>query len=172
MILLGIDPDTKATGMGVFKGGKPVMARSCISKGRYAKDRAAGSIEAIHEALREIEIDLAPPGRPPELKVAIEWQKIRAGENAGKAQNIADLLGISYACLAVVKFVFPYSQILLPLPAEWKGTIPKGVHQKRLRKKLGLDGANAELLAGMTNTNASHAIDGLGLALWLHERRR
>lgn len=171
MIYIGIDPDTKATGIGVLKGGKPVAALLCRASGRFTKDRAPGMIESLHRGLQDINNDFcgfAPSGI---VEVAIEWQKIRAGEYARKAQNIADVLGVSYACLAVVKMVFPYAEIELPLPSEWKGTIPKAVHQKRVIRKLGLEGPNADLLKGMTKTNASHVIDGLGLALWLSQRR-
>jgi len=169
MIHIGIDPDTKATGIGVLVDGAPVKAMLARAKGRFAKDRAPRMVEALRFALDEVLHDYVTSHQI--VRVAIEWQRIRPGEHAAKAQNIADLLGVAYLALSATKSTFPLSDIVMPLPIEWKGSIPKEVHQKRIRRYLELDGANAGVLKGMSKTVASHAIDGLGLAFWLFQQR-
>ena len=167
MIYIGIDPDTKATGIGVVKGGKAVQALSATARGRTAYDRVEDMAFAIRECLGLVQATTA--AYSDQVIVAIEWQKIRAGENARKAQNIADLLGIAYLAVSAVHLVFPLAKILRPLPAEWKGTIPKAVCTKRIITKLNLNEPDS-VTTPLPKTQQSHAIDGLGLALWASKK--
>ena len=50
-------------------------------------------------------------------------------------------------------------RILTPFPHDWKGSVPKPIHNKRILSRVGLvEGADHNM------------IDAIGLALWGHER--
>lgn len=57
-------------------------------------------------------------------------------------------------------------RILTPQPAEWKGQVPKDIHQSRIRAAIGEQGRRVLAQSGLSRVHLGHALDGVGLALW------
>jgi hypothetical protein len=55
-------------------------------------------------------------------------------------------------------------EILTPLPREWKGTVPKEVHQKRIIK--GLTEDEIKFLNQFNAQQRKDILDAIGLAKW------
>ena len=71
--------------------------------------------------------------------IAVEGQNVTytAGKGANP-QHIVDLAGTAGAILAVLSAFNPAADTYLPAPSEWKGTIPKSVHQCRMISNVGM----------------------------------
>lgn len=170
MIAIGIDPDTKSTGIGVVEllpdgSYKALYATLARAKGRKASDRR----EAMARALHDLRIPFYRQNH--DVIGVVEWMKLRPkGEKNPNA--IVDVNGIAGMCVSNVIFMDPV-KIYTPIPSDWKGTVPKKVFTNRILSSLSLTSdltyATGAVVPGAEKMPASmrtHAIDGLGLAVW------
>ena len=157
MIFIGIDPDTKATGIAVLADGAWILGLA-RAKGRLMADRIPGMASAITEKLSE----LLTPGLIVPTVVAIEWMHIRPCE-----RNPNSVIGVqAVGGMAVSSVVALGAGIIhTPIPSKWKGNIPKPVHHKRILAQVGLTSESPEF-KGMPKSMHTHVIDAIGLALW------
>lgn len=174
MICLGIDPDTKNTGLALVEahdcapigiGFRVLHVAVASAKGATVQDRL---VRLAYEMGLSLETALA--GYDVD-RVAIEWQKLRPrGER--NPNSIVDLNGVAGMCVqACVSFMV--SDVLTPIPADWKGQVPKDIHQKRILSQVDLT-ADLEGVPGadsLTKTQKGHVIDAIGLALWAGKQR-
>ena len=100
-----------------------------------------------------------------EIVVAIEWQAIRPGDP--RPNDILNLAAVAGMLLGMVLCHWPAAKILRPFPVQWKGSIPKEIHQERILK--GLDGVPRLNLLSVPKVVRGHIIDGLGLSIWAKE---
>ncbi len=169
MITIGIDPDTANTGIAVVEDGEVMWVGTASARGATVQDRLPGMAEGIRHALNtwagyfSIDPDVC----------AIEWQRLRPrGER--NPNSIVDLNGVAGMCLQACLAEFgSYPQLLTPIPVQWKGSVPKAIHQARIlgkvdlcRQLIGVQGAEK-----MTKTQKGHVVDAIGLALWAAEQR-
>lgn len=179
MIAVGIDPDTKTTGVAVVEwdGQKfnVLGARLVRAKGRKVQDRL---VEMASELMRVIPLALPDPG--PDA-VAVEWMKLRPkGEK--NPNSIVDLNGVAGMCVAAAIQLYPKDawmplpHIFTPIPSKWKKQVPKNVHQSRILSRVGLTkdlkDAEGTPVPGSKDIPASmrtHVIDAIGLAVWALE---
>lgn len=166
MKILGIDPDTKNTGIAVveFPEARVVWVGVASSKGRLVQDRLVEMAESLHDAVDEIrEVVFWELEYPP---VVIEWQALRPkGEK--NPNSIVDLNGIVGMCVGA--FCRLSTKILTPTPVKWKGSVPKAIHQKRILSKVVIDSNSG--FDALTKTQQGHVIDAIGLALWGKEQQ-
>jgi len=59
------------------------------------------------------------------------------------------------------------SRVLCPIPSDWKGSVPKSIHHKRILARLRV---SEEALAHIPKGQQQHVIDAAGLALWAVDR--
>ena len=161
---IGVDPDTTTTGIAIV-GPRGVTLHIARARGRVAKDRFAGMAVAVTDIIRE---RLAILNFSPDRAVAaIEWQHIRHRErNPNSMMGVQAVAGMALSSLA--EFVLSDS-ILLPIPSQWKGSVPKEIHQKRVLRAAGLTDDSPEFF-GIPKGQRQHAIDALGLAMWARGR--
>lgn len=172
MLAVGLDPDTKTTGVAAvqaFNGGLQVVHVGLVrAKGRKTVDRR----REMAANLLEFMIDWELPYRP--TAAAVEWQHLRPkGEK--RPNNIVDLNGIAGMCVMATTVLSP-EFIFSPIPSEWKKQVPKNIHQKRIVSRLHLnldlsyiEGYGTGSVPGAKEIPASmrtHVIDALGLACW------
>lgn len=169
MRVLGIDPDTQNTGAAVCEDGE------LISVGRMECNRT-GNEALVYNIDRGVdffskfnEVDV----------ICIESQQVtsqwtRKGVNSNHIVQLARVCGAMLAC---AKMVSPDARVLLPLPREWKGTIPKTVTHERIAKKHNFIYEKSprhvkvlsvpdsvELKTVVELSNWTHVLDAVGLA--------
>jgi hypothetical protein len=123
-------------------------------------------------ALMEFFGNLELPYRPTCL--VVEWQRLRP-RGEPRPNNIVDLCGFAGMCLTAASMVGAV-HTFAPIPSEWKGQVPKAVHQERIIRRIGLtsdltyvNGTTGAPLPGAEKIPASmrtHVIDAIGLACW------
>lgn len=125
----------------------------------------------FNSCLRLLEQDLGVSVGP--LLVVLEGQKIRPG------------LGVSSgAALGATMSAFPEAKVIVPDAQEWKGSVPKKIHQARILKAQGWEGqkrsdymtvvGDPKDLIGrdvigaeiIKSSDWKHVLDGVGLAHW------
>lgn len=159
MIALGIDPDTKATGYAFVertpRGNVGVTDVGVIrAAGKLAEDRREPMALAMASTLGAMRHDI----------LAIEWQKLRpyVEKNPNSMMAVQAVAGMALGICAPTTRSCG-GRVLLPIPREWKGSIPKEVHQARILKRLSVPSSGLDKILPSLRT---HAIDAIGLALW------
>lgn len=158
--VLGIDPDTQASGWVLWQGEAPLAYGLIRTSGRLrGYSCAAAQAEGTILLKRFLRMD------PPDL-VVVEAQQ----HYPGSPVNANDLISLAACAGALIGSVAselaPEGRILTPLPAEWKGQVPKAIHHKRLAKDLEkLQGARFDG-EPIPKGRFKEVADALGLALW------
>ena len=171
----GIDPDMRSIAIAVLPAvGLPVAVR--IVKADGTRTGAAG---ALGRALQEMFAEF-----PPTVLVAEGQDLSYTGKsNRARANDVAALGVVSGAALALGSLAGAKTHN--PMPAAWKGHLPKLQHQARVFSELGIpflpscDESRAALggkvkgycyptspLFGLKKSEWADGADALGLALW------
>jgi hypothetical protein len=166
MISLGIDPDTKATGLAVVSIG-------AVPKVLYvatAPVKASLSVEKrirIMNSIISMELGSFPFGIAVE-RIAVEGQE-KYPRDRIRPNDLIHLAQVSGMASAHAQQHYPLATLWIPTPRMWKGQVPKNVHQGRILARLGLTEKLEEVegAQGMTKTQRGHVIDAIGLALWV-----
>lgn len=177
MIVLGFDPDTKTTGLGLTDGDRPIYAKLIAVPNRKAAmhTRRMAMVQAIYSQVAEFR-DSHPDAQRVEL-IVIEGQRIRTYERV-RPQDIVHLGQIAGAIAGVCRALWPGVAIAMPEPGDWKQSIRKDIFTRRLLKWMHLEhdergglryvGGKVRVpgTPGLNETDSSHVIDALGLARW------
>lgn len=168
MICLGIDPDTKNTGIAVVVARRETLMRStyeviftgvATAKGQLVQDRLVEMAASIlHTCTVRVEsiIDVA----------VVEWQKLRpSGEK--NPNSILDLTGVAGMAVCACEWAFG-TTLLTPIPSAWKGQVAKEKHQERILKRVNMGRWTG--YKDLNKTQAGHVNDAIGLAIWGHEQ--
>ena len=134
MLAVGIDPDTKTTGVAAvqyFNGGFQVVRVALVrAKGRLASDRRVEMAKNLIDCMTALDLPYTP------IAAAVEWQHIRPRKEK-RPNDICNLNGISGMCVMGATFLGP-EFIFSPIPSDWKKDVPKPIHQKRIVSRLHL----------------------------------
>lgn len=185
VIGLGVDPDTRApacAAVWVPKTGRPMLLGFDVAKRvanevksieavifscREVGDLVRGVLRAAVEYLNDQEVFGLP------VTLAVEGQMIYPRDKA-KSSDILNLANVTGAALGAD---IGYAFRLRPLPAEWKGNVPKETSQARTFKELGIpckvvrSGRDAWCvpasgLGGFSRDAWADLADAIGIALW------
>lgn len=122
MIALGIDPDTRYTGMAL------VTLDKVLAIGGIRSDNGLIPMcQRIFHGIREAMV-LARPD-----VIVVEGQQIYRNTRVD-GNNVLQVAAVAGAALAVTEGC---SKVLLPRPRDWKGQRPKGVDQKNTLRHYG-----------------------------------
>ncbi|MGH3380611.1 MAG: hypothetical protein ACRDP6_38330 [Actinoallomurus sp.] len=153
---LGVDPDTKATGICLLYDdatGRRFYFSTAKAKGKSAHGRAPEMADALVVAAEDLHVYAD--------QLAVEWMHLRPVE-----VNPNSVLAVqAVAGMALAAFASKVANVYLPTPREWRGCLPKPEMHKRFLKEaddLGFEGDRPE---------TSHELDALGLCLWLRRGR-
>jgi len=183
MYFIGCDPDLHCTAIAVVdENGKVSLVKAIKvpqTKGRVNQVAVLDMIQAIYEKLQAA-IALGVKC------VAVESQEI--AYTARQGVNPCDLVMLANISVALGKrFLTGYGrtiQLLMPVPQEWKGSVPKQIHQARILNRVDWLCAKAgsdpktgycyptSLVAesfGLNKGDWKHAVDAIGLALWARD---
>jgi len=176
MIALGIDPDTKNTGIALVRAINPASASKAtfevVQVGVAAVDDKLSVGRRILKMADEISFELwmMDSDTMGFHRVAVEGQTAYAGSKQHKRPD--DLIGLAQVAgmaAGIATEVSKDAALWIPKPSEWKGQVEKGAMQRRILKKVGLteklEGVTGA--AGMTKVQRGHVIDAIGLALWV-----
>lgn len=148
--LLAVDPSLTCTGWARFFCGS---LQGC---GLIRPDRGdpfASRVSLAGHAFRGVSVDI----------LVIEWPQVyRATRSKGDPN---DLLAVAGVAGGVLSQVTALQRTLTPKPAEWKGQVPKEIHNARVLARL--DDAERALVDGAGPASLlNNAIDAVGLGLW------
>lgn len=176
MICLGIDPDTKNTGIALVRATDPTKASKAkfevLQVGVAAVDNKLPVGWRILKMTDEISFELWMMSSDTMVfhRVAVEGQTAYAGSKQHKRPD--DLIGLAQVAgmaAGISTEVSKSADLWIPKPAEWKGQVEKKAMQRRILKRVGLteklEGVTGA--AGMTKVQRGHVIDAIGLALWV-----
>lgn len=163
LIAVGIDPDTKATGIAVLQSrGRELpdilYLATVRAKGRLCRDRHPEMAWRLRERMAGIRVEFNVD------LVVIEWQKIyknRPGIDKLNPNSILEVATVSGMALAAAG----QDEVLLPLPGDWAPSIPKAARQAREVKRYGLDLTGPQF-RGILSSHRTHVIDAISLAAW------
>jgi hypothetical protein len=97
----------------------------------------------------------------PEL-VVIEKPQIYGDKERARKSDVADLL------YAAGKIADRYAQDVPYLPNEWKGQVPKKIHQDQIRARLTV--LELDCLSRLPKKKLIHVLDAVGIGLYHMER--
>lgn len=177
--VMGVDPDTFNTGIAVVSGRVPLRGRelenvrvervhAASAKGRQIRSRLVDMLDAILAGMESL---LVPD---PDL-VVVEGQAFRP--NDPRPDDIVQLAVVQGIAAGIGWTIS--SEVMMPLPVSWKGTVDKVEHQRRVLRDLGLAEDLDEVpgAATLNKTSRRQVVDGIGLAVWgleqlAHRERR
>jgi len=137
MRILAIDPGLRACGIATMIDGQITT--------RTVRPQA----EALPDRIREICGQIPPGGWG--LFVIERPQVYRGRRQKGDPNDLISLAMLVGALIVRVS----YRKLLLPMPAQWKGSVPKEIHHRRIRARI------PDL-----SRCSKDALDAVGLALY------
>lgn len=166
MLFIGCDPDTKHSAYAVVdEEGKVVDAYTIESDGSIS--------DLVSKHAYDIKMNLwSTDGQ--DAIAYIEGQVVY--KNDAKS-NPADLIKLARASGVSAMYLAQITNDITVLdPIQWKGTVPKHIHQARILKELGYESENIQAkgsayciptvnFLNLTKTQYKHVIDAIGLAL-------
>lgn len=183
MRVIGFDPDLHNSGVAVFKDGHlEAVDLVTIPKELKGRTAALAMASAVAHRLSRLRTDLSWDGDIDyngAIRLAAEYMKVYRGGG----EKAADLINLSFITGAACAMFNP-DEVRVPLAAEWKGQVPKRIHQARTLKGEGLEytvqGKNRDLFRvdwgpvwpdpPKALGKQSHVIDAVGLGRWCVQR--
>ena len=176
MIRIGIDPGVHKCGVAIAQyktwpghGMARVTCSAFVARADYAEMPCVTGMDMASQ----IVLRLQPMADGP-VCICIEGQQIYPSEKSEGDPNdmvkVAVVAGalagaLAYAC-AVSNT--PKPRLAMPLPREWKGSVPKDIHHKRLARDYPhwVEPVEADTPKSLQN----HVWDAVGLLEWHKER--
>lgn len=162
---MGFDPDTKAAGWAAIledKGIHTYKVGVLRVSGKLEINRRVEMADSIYSFFETMPLS--------DGEFGVEWQHLRPGreKNPNSMMAVQAVAGMILGCASQV---FLKAQIYMPLPYQWRGTMSKEIVQKRILTEAGKM-PNTGQFETIIPSLRTHAIDALGLALWLMRGRK
>lgn len=189
IVFIGADPDTQHAAIArVNDNGRPEGLWIIKHKGGTGPEGVIAMTKAVSRVLvpDETSDDV--------LVVAVEGQQIDYASKKGvRPQSLIPVAQVAGGILTALQVVEMCEKAYLPFPSEWKGQVPKQIHQTRIYRQLGwesrthgskstgyarptmaIDPKEDILINQVTKqygvTGWKHLGDAIGLALWAKAR--
>ena len=163
-MVVSIDPGLRACGVAIFWDG--VLVRAAYVKNPEKKARGPEAWKAMAQAVYEWMSDTNKPGwtKRPHVLVLEVPQVYRAGQQKGDPDDLIQLAGVD-GC--VVGLIGP-DVVRAYLPREWKGQVPKEIHNARVMRELTEEEKAA--IEPCAPSLLHNVIDGIGIGLYFLKR--
>lgn len=171
-MFIGVDPDLHYTAFALWDGKQVIALWLAEATGRT--ERAA--CMAMSQAIVDAQPDLQGLNDCPVFAYAVEGQELYRGK--GKTRNPRDIMFLATVAGAALSYCHDYFAgqdcvSFYPAPAEWKGQVPKDIHQSRTYANVGWESEKRKGYAvpvdapfEFTATRWKHLGDAIGLAQW------
>jgi hypothetical protein len=178
--IMGVDPDLHCCGFGIYN----IDTNSLYHKGVIQIPKKAKGLSAVVEMSTKLieffdqEIWKHITINDECLVLAVEGQQIYPGKGRARPNDLLKLAHITGSIIsAAIPGLIP-EKLWIPSPREWKGNVPKPVHQARTCEALGWGYKKTQGYAyptgtpglGMAPAQWKQALDGIGLALWAFKK--
>lgn len=156
--LIAIDPGTRLCGFTLFEGLLPKRVGVAKSTAATLALRAYAMGTQIMYVVQDL-------GWPHIEDVVVERPVIYPGSR----ERDSDMMDLAVAAGVIGGIIGRQSfNLTMPTPREWKGTVPKGIHNERTKVKC--PAAVALVESTVPKSQQNHVWDAVGLALWQIER--
>lgn len=156
--VLGIDPGKKATGWAIVHNGEFKVAG-------LSRINTSSAVKAAKHHAKEI-CSVAIEHNPD--SIILEVPQVFVASGKGNPAHLVDLALLGGYIIGFLAPAFPKIVIKTVLPQEWKGSIPKDVHHRRLLKEM--DSKSRKKLETCLDSAIKslqhNIIDAYGLALY------
>lgn len=153
---LAVDPGLRACGCSLFEGN--TLYRAWLAKSPVRQDRGPKAWFKMAETVLHDFVRMAPSRGRILHRLVLEVPQVYWGRNkGGRASDLIELAGVVGSVASSV----PVLERVHYLPREWKGQVPKEVHNDRVLKKL-----RSEERARVINSPPSvmhNVVDSIGL---------
>ena len=157
MFTLSIDPGLRGCGVSLFN--KKQLIKAVYVKSTEQVKRGPEAWLAMAQAI----LDSLPGVKVTHLVVEVP-QVYNQAYWKGDPADLIELAGVDGAITVAVGATNNYGF----LPREWKGQVPKDIHNKRVEAKLSVE----ELATIESTATVRHnVVDAVGLGLWFLGRR-
>ena len=156
-ILIAVDPGLACTGLAVFVDGELRSVRgACTDPTRSLQQRVISIAEEVQDA------------GCCATRCAMEMPTIYPrAKGKGSGNDIVKLATVVGAVIAVLYV----SEMMLVAPAEWKGQVPKAIHQPRILAKLRENESRIlRAVSGEYGAKLHNVIDAIGIGLYALRR--
>lgn len=168
MYFVGVDPDTHTSGVAIVDSGGALVSASLV--------RSPNNLSGPEGVIEQIGCIGQIIG---EYTVAVENQEI--SYSAKDRKNPRSMLGVAQVAGAFVGLLGRGRRVFFPMPQEWKGSVPKIIHQARTFSRLGIPYASVKAQGGychpihlspwgLNKGDWKHVADAAGLALWARDK--
>ncbi len=157
---LFVDPGLRSCGVALFEGTR--LYKAWLSRNTMSKIRGNEAWDSMANAVVKDWIRRTRRRGQLLYLLGCEVPQIYRGSKA-RPDDLIQLAGVVGAVSAAV----PANRRISYYPREWKGQVPKDVHNRRILEKLGADEKRAIEFAGAATHNVN---DAVGQALWYHGR--
>lgn len=179
-VVIGIDPDLRRVGIGAVDVETRKAVYVAVPK-VFSDKTEADAVREIVPQLRGCISDVMKAlGHPLCMGVVVEGQEIAySAQQGANPRSILVLAQVAGALLCEAGYEVTKEKILFPKPIEWKGNVPKPIHQARVYNTLGWEYEQTKEYTRPTNVGPEvmgadalnksdwkHVGDALGLALW------
>lgn len=151
--VVSVDPGLRACGVAVFHDG--VLKRAAYVRNPEKKARGPEAWQTMAKAVHDW-LDLEPV----DVLVLEVPQVYRAGQQKGDPDDLLQLAGVDGCVVGLVGA----DTVRAYLPREWKGQVPKEIHNARVMKEL----TEEERLSiePCAPSLLHNVIDGIGIGLY------
>ena len=152
--IIAVDPGTRLCGYAVFVDGEPVVAGVVRSKADTVAQRAGAMAADVLDAL--------PTCAQRLFDVAVVERPVIYPDSRERDSDIVDL-AVSAGVIGGLLSGNAYA-LVMPTPREWKGAVPKHIHNERTKAKC--PAAVSLVERDVPKGQQNHVWDAVGLALW------
>lgn len=146
-VLVAVDPGTSVVCFATFEGGRLTLVSALRRE----------SVEEMIGALRDLRTDGTGPG-----EVVVEVPQVYPSSRAKGNPN--DLIRVALAAGGAAVAVG--GVVRLVRPHEWKGSVPKEIHNRRTLAKLDREEVEAFEGVDLPPYLRHNALDAVGIGLW------
>lgn len=174
MLFVGIDPDLRDTGIAVLNQYGDMVAGTVVcARGARKEAQVLLMAEKLRWACREVML----AQHDTEAMVVVESQTV-AMHHTKNPGSIVLLAQVAGAAVVSAQETWTVRRTWLPRPNEWKGSVPKLVHQKRIARKMRWAATERSGYVVPVDppvklsklSGWKHLMDAVGLALWAKEQ--
>jgi hypothetical protein len=165
VIYIGIDPDLHHAGIAILDSMKKKPLYLGVARVPRALKGEEANVQMAQSLSRVLYAAMFFPREGVDCKAVVESQRIYPGSaaNQNSLLMLAQAAGIAVGILALGA---PLIEIDLVAPADWKGQIPKEVHQETLMRHLDWRSPFPFKNTDVKDGERSHVLDAFGLALY------